>query len=52
MILQEQLLQPILKEVSDTSGGIYINKVTEDVTVKNDGSGGVTVQNIEGKLRR
>lgn len=35
-------------EVSDTSGGIYINQVSEDVYVREDGSGGLSVKNVEG----
>ncbi len=38
-------------EVSDTSGGIYINQVSEDVIVRRDGSGGLTVRNVDGEIK-
>lgn len=38
-------------DVSDTSGEIYINTVSEDVYIRNDGSGDLIVRNCEGHVK-
>ena len=39
-------------KIDDGSGSITVNRVTEDVKIKEDGSGGVSVRNIEGRVYR
>lgn len=38
--------------VEDGSGSIHINDVEQDVTIGDDGSGGVTIRNVKGRVRR
>ncbi len=38
--------------VDDGSGGILIDGVDKDVNIKRAGSGGVTIRNVKGKVRR
>jgi DUF4097 and DUF4098 domain-containing protein YvlB len=38
--------------VDDGSGGIVIDGVDKDVYIKNSGSGGLTIRNVKGKVRK
>jgi hypothetical protein len=38
--------------VDDGSGGIVIDGVDKDVYIKNSGSGGITIRNVKGKVRK
>ncbi len=39
-------------KISDGSGSIKIDGVSKDVTIKDDGSGGVTIRNVDGSIHR
>jgi len=38
--------------ISDTSGGIYVDTVSKDVTLRRDGSGSFTTKNVKGNITK